>query len=75
MLPFVIVKWCFVASLELKYPKFQEEHFSDIHLQNILEKLPKLRKSYNHKRNINIIYDETLHYNCLQQLRTLSLKA
>ena len=31
----------------------------------------KLRKSCNHKRNINIMYNEKLHCNCLQQLPTL----
>ena len=41
------------------------------HLQKILEKLGKLRESRNHKRNI-IIYNEKLHYNCDQQLPTLS---
>ena len=43
-------------------------------LQKILEKLCKLRKSCNHKRNINRIYNESLHYYCLQQLSTLRLK-
>ena len=32
------------------------------HLQNISEKLHKLRKSCNQKRNINGIYNEKLHY-------------
>ena len=36
-------------------------------------KLRKLRKGCNHKRNINGIYNEQLHYNCLQQLSTLRL--
>ena len=31
----------------------------------------KLRKSCNHKRNINIMYNQKLHCNCLQQLPTL----
>ena len=44
------------------------------HLQKILEKLCELRKSCNHKRNINRIYNEKLHCNCLQQLPTLRLK-
>ena len=44
------------------------------HLQKILEKLRKLRKSRNHKRNINRIYNEKLYYNFLQQLPTLRLK-
>ena len=43
-------------------------------VQKILEKLRKLRKSYNHKRNINGIYNEKLHYNCLHQLPTVRLK-
>ena len=43
------------------------------HLQKLLEKLSKLRKSFNHKRNINRIYNEKLHYNCLKQLPTLRL--
>ena len=43
------------------------------HLQKILEKLCKLKKSCNHKRNINRINNEKLHYNCLQQLPTLRL--
>ena len=38
------------------------------HLQKILEKLRKLRESCNHKAKL-----EKLHYNCLQQLPTLTL--
>ena len=45
------------------------------HLQKMLEKLRKFRKSCNLKQNINRIYNETLHYNCLQQLPNLRLKA
>ena len=44
------------------------------HLQKILEKLRKLRKSCSHMQNIIIMYNEKLHYNCLQQLPTLRLK-
>ena len=44
------------------------------HLQKILEKIPKLRKSCNHKRNINRIYNEKMHYYCLQQMPNLRLK-
>ena len=40
------------------------------HVQKIWEKLCKLRKSRNHRRNIV----EQLQYNCLQQLPTLRLK-
>ena len=36
------------------------------HLQKILKKLRKLTKSCNQKRNINIIYNEKLHYNYFQ---------
>ena len=36
------------------------------HLQKILEKIRKLRKSCNHKRNIFRIYNKKLHYNCLR---------
>ena len=36
----------------------------------ILEKLCKLRKSCNHKRNINRIYNEKAYYNFLQQVLT-----
>ena len=43
-------------------------------LQNILKKLRRLRKSCNHRRNINRIYNEKLHYNCFQQLPTLRLR-
>ena len=43
-------------------------------VQKILENLSKLRKSCNHKRNINGIYNEKLHYNCLHQLPTLRHK-
>ena len=43
-------------------------------VQKIWEKLRKLRKSCNHKRNINRIYSERLHYNCLEQLPTLRLR-
>ena len=39
----------------------------------ILEKLRKLRKTCNHKPNINRIYNEKLHYNRLQELPTLRL--
>ena len=35
-------------------------------VQKIWEKLCKLRKSCNHKRNNNKIYNEKLHWNCLQ---------
>ena len=44
------------------------------HLQKTLEKLRKFRKSSNHKQNINGIYYEKLHNNCLQQLPTLRFK-
>ena len=40
----------------------------------MLEKLRKLRKSCNHKWNINEIYNNKLPYNCLQQLPILRLK-
>ena len=45
-----------------------------IHLQKILEKLRKLRKVCNYKRNFNEIYHEKLHYNCVQQLPSLRLE-
>ena len=32
------------------------------HLQKILEKLRKLKKTCDHNRNISKIYDEKLHY-------------
>ena len=44
------------------------------HVQKMWEKLRKLRKSCNHKRNIKGIYNQQLDYNCLQQLPTLTLK-
>ena len=44
------------------------------HLHKILEKLRKLRKSSNHKRNINIIYNKKLHHKCLQRLPNLICK-
>ena len=43
------------------------------HLQKILEKLRKLRKSCNHKRNINRMYYDKLHHKYLQQLPNLRL--
>ena len=43
-------------------------------VQKIWEKLNKLRKSCNGKRNINGTYSEKLHYNYLQQLSTLRLR-
>ena len=43
------------------------------HLQKILEELSELRKSCNHKRNIDRIYYEKLHYNYLQQFLTVRL--
>ena len=43
------------------------------YLQKILEKLHKLIKSCNHKRNINRIYNCLFHYNCLQQPQNLRL--
>ena len=58
--------------LELTYGKLLNNF---ICLQKILEKLRKLRKSCNHKQNINKIYNEKLHCNCLQQLPTLSLES
>ena len=70
ILPFAIVKWSIVLSLALKKPKIARWKFSDNHLQKILEKMSKLRKSYNHKRNSNGIYNEKMQYNCLQQLPT-----
>ena len=44
------------------------------YLQKLLEIFRKLRKSCNHKRNINRIYNEKLHYNSLQQLLTFTLE-
>ena len=40
----------------------------------IIGKLRKLRKTCNHKRNINRRYNEKLLFNCLHQLPTLRLK-
>ena len=37
--------------------------------KKILEKLRKLRKTYNHERNINGIYNEKVHCNCPQSYR------
>ena len=48
--------------------------FSYNPVEKILEKLHKLRKSGNHKRNIKGTYNEKLHYNCLQQLAILRIK-
>ena len=45
------------------------------HLQKILENLHKLRKSCNHKRNINIMYNEKLHCNWLRQCLALRFKS
>ena len=65
------------TSQRVKYWLFLGIHCLNInynHLQKILEKLRKSRKSCNHKRNINRICNEKLHYNFLQQLPTLRLK-
>ena len=43
-------------------------------VQKMLEKMRKLRKSCNHKWNINGIYNRKLCYISLQQLLTLVLK-
>ena len=43
------------------------------HLQKILEKLRKLRKSCTYKRNINRMYYDKLYHKYLQQLPTLRL--
>ena len=43
-------------------------------VEKMLEKLRKLRKSCNHKWNINRIYNEKLRYYCAQQLPTVRLK-
>ena len=45
---------------------FKEKTYN--HLEKILEKLRKLKESCNHKRNINRMYNEKLHYNWFQQL-------
>ena len=50
---------CPVGVKGLKNFKF--EYFSDNRVQNISEKVCKLRKSCNHKRNINRISKEKLH--------------
>ena len=42
--------------------------------KKILQKLRNLRKSCNHKWNINVIYNKKLPYKYLQQLLTLRLK-
>ena len=57
-----------------KKPKISRGKFLDNHLKKIMEKLRQLRKSCNHKRNISGIYNEKLHYHCLQQLPTLRFK-
>ena len=56
--------------------KKQKQKWKCIHnrVQKILENLRKLRKSCNHNQNINGIYNEKLHYNCIQQPLTLRLK-
>ena len=51
-----------------------EETINYHHFQKILEKLCKLKKSCNYKQNINRIYNEKLHHNCLQKFHTLRLK-
>ena len=38
-------------------------------VQKILENFRKLRKTGNHKRNINGIYSEKLYYNCSNNCR------
>ena len=61
------------STLQLRFSSYLIAIAIYNHLQKILEKLRKLRKSCNHKRNINRIYNEKLHINCLQQLPTLRL--
>ena len=43
-------------------------------MQKILQKLRNLRKSCNHKWNINVIYNKKLPYKYLQQSLALRLK-
>ena len=57
-----------------EFPVNEIQHRDCNHFQKILEKLRKLRKSCNHKRNINRIYNEKVYYNFLQQLLTLRLR-
>ena len=73
MLSFAIVKLSFVPILGPKKPKISRGKFLDNHLKKIMQKFRKLRKSCNNKRNISILYNEKLHYHCLQQLPTLRL--
>ena len=42
------------------------KYYAYNHLQKILEKLRKLRKSSNDKGNINRMYNEKLHYSFLK---------
>ena len=67
IIPVIILK----ASLNLL---FHLEHILYYNcVQKLLEKSCKLRKSCNYKQHINKIYNEKLHYNCLQQLLTIRL--
>ena len=55
-----MIEYCILRSQRLSNTRAYN------HLQRMLEKLRKLRKSCNHKQNINGIYNEKLHYHCLQ---------
>ena len=70
ILAVAIVKWSFVPSLGQRW---RRKFFRYSFAKNI-GKTVKLRKSCNRKQNINRIYYEKLHYNCLQKLQTLKLK-
>ena len=71
----LISSFCLLVGLTSKFcfNKFKCS-FDYNRVQKILEKLHKLRKSCNQKRNINGMYSEKLHFDCLQQLPTLRLK-
>ena len=64
----------YLSEVETDAEKWPETGFSYNRVLKILEKLHKLRRSRNHKWNINRIYYEKLRYNGLQQLPTLRLK-
>ena len=74
ILSFVIVKWLVVPSLGLEKPKISWKFFFRQSFAKNIDKLLKLRKSCNHKRKINRIYNEKLNYNYFQQLPNLRLK-
>ena len=73
-LPFVKARILLQDGLSLRVFKKRCSNWNPTIICKNIGKIVQVKKSCNHKRNINRIFNEKLHYSCLQQLPTVRLK-